>query len=214
MALAGERIEPIVMSVLKYWDVATGAYVAVVGAPGATGPQGDRGDDGIGVVSGGLQGDWLVKQSNGDYDASWQVPAWVPRGPVGFVKGPPANWNSTTPGGAFMSLTADVVLDRWYLWSAHVPATQKTGGSAGGDYWLVNDTFGVWPSRRVYWEPHPGTNDPIYNSCAHVWKANKSGSVRIDIGMICNQNSVDIAAGSAEMSLVDIGTGVAGIPVP
>jgi hypothetical protein len=64
------------MTVLKYWDVATGAYIPIVGQPGppgARGPEGPQGDPGPGVPVGGITGDVLIKQSGTDYDTAWET---------------------------------------------------------------------------------------------------------------------------------------------
>lgn len=47
----------------------------VVGPQGLRGPQGPSGTHGTGVASGGTTGQVLVKNSNNDYDTSWQAVA-------------------------------------------------------------------------------------------------------------------------------------------
>ena len=53
------------MTVLKYWDQASGSYKTVSGAPGPQGP---------GVAAGGSAGQVLTKNSGTDFDTTWTGP--------------------------------------------------------------------------------------------------------------------------------------------
>jgi hypothetical protein len=73
------------MTVLKYWDVATGAYIPIVGQPG---PPGARGPAGPGVAAGGAVGEILTKATVTDFDTIWApIPPPPPSLPAGGIAG-------------------------------------------------------------------------------------------------------------------------------
>lgn len=60
---------------LKVKDNGTWVEIPMIkGDTGAQGPAGQDGTDGVGVVSGGTQGQVLAKASATDYDTTWVTP--------------------------------------------------------------------------------------------------------------------------------------------
>ena len=65
------------MPVLKILDTNTNTWIPLTSLQGETGPVGTAGPTGAtgsvgpGVPSGGLEGQFLIKQSSTDYDTAW-----------------------------------------------------------------------------------------------------------------------------------------------
>lgn len=109
------------------------------GPPGRTGKKGDKGDPGVGVPTGGTTGQVLTKNSNTDYDDSWQTPA--ASGVTSVTGVPPiASTGGTTPAislqnSASVDITAALGTDTKFFTASGSAATNGhviTGDAQGG----------------------------------------------------------------------------------